>query len=354
MRYYSIRLINPQTNNTVTFSQSKKSFADDLLAPLGPTWTSHNQLGVLNPGALNVELDIPAFTLSTFAFGSQVRIWGVGLEALSQASNLSGLNIELNAGMLPPYNLNQTPHGQIIAGQIFQAFGNWEGVNQHIDLVLSSLYVVPYKYADISFSYKANTSLVAAIKTALQGAFGKNIPIINTSNPPPIGYDVSFHHNHLTTFCQDLLSITKTLTYSGVQFAMNGNTVYIFDDNSKQTIIDLNFHDLIGQPTWIDPVSVQFASVMRSDIVIGSEIKFPPGIFPPYVLTTPSAAIPQAPAVSKLSFQGKFTVIEVHHYGNFRQADATSWRTEYKAVTPGVIGSQLPASLFSYSNAELA
>jgi len=347
MRYYSIRLVNPQTNNTVILNPSNK-FVDDAIAKT--TWTSHDQYGVLNPGALNVELDIPTFDLATFTFGSQIRIWGVGLEALSQASNLSGLSIELNAGMLPPYNLNQTPHGQIIAGQIFQAYGNWEGVNQHIDLVLSSQYIVPNKYADISFSYKANTPLIDAITKSLQGAFGKNIPIVNTSNPPPYGRDIPAHYEDLTTFAQDILSITKTLNYSGVQLAMNGNTIYLFDDNSKQTFINLNFPDIIGQPTWIDPVSVQFATVMRSDIVIGSGIKFPPGIFPPYALTTPAAAIPQSPAVSKISFQGNFSVIEVHHYGNFRQADATSWRTEYKAVTPGVVGSQLPASLYSYGS----
>jgi len=347
MRYYSIRLVNPQTNNTVILNPSNK-FVDDAIAKT--TWTSHDQYGVLNPGALNVELDAPIVDSSFTPFGTQVRVWGVGLPALAQASNLAGLGIEINAGMLPPYNLNQTPHGQIIAGQIYQAYGNWEGVNQHLDLVLSGNYLTPNKYANISFSYKANTPLIDAITKSLQAAF-PGIIINNTSTPSPIGHDISAIHSNLVTFSQDILSLTRTTGYSGVQITINGTTAYIYDSNSSaNNIIALNFIDMIGQPTWIDPVSVQFATVMRSDIVLGTTITFPPGIYPPYVLTTPAAAIPNEPSVTKSSFQGNFSVIEVHHYGNFRQADATSWRTEYRAVFTGAAGLQLPASLYSYGS----
>ena len=321
---------------------------DDPLAKT--TWTSHDQYEVLIPGALNVELDIPTFALSSFAFGSQVRVWGVGLSALSQASNLSGYGIQINAGMLPPYNLNQTPSGQIISGQIFQGYGNWEGVNQYLDLVLSSKYIIPYKYADIPFDYKANTPLINAITTALQTAFGAGVVIDNSSSAPSIGHDISGHYPDLTTFAKMITDNTATSSYSGVQMAMNGDTIYIFDSNSEQSVINLNFPDLIGQPTWIDPVSVQFATVMRSDITIGDAVVFPKGIYPPYALTTPTAAFPQSPSVNKSSFDGTFLVKEVHHYGNFRQADATSWRTEFKASFIGELGFQLPAELYSYAN----
>ncbi len=333
MRYYSIRLLNPQTKNTVTFSQSKKSFADDPSATT--TWTSHDQYGVLNPGALNVELDVNALPLGKFYFGAQIRVWGIGLPALSQSSSLDNYGVEISAGMKPPYNLNKTPHGQIIAGQIYQGYGNWEGVNQHLDFVLKPFPLNPNTPANIPFVWKANTSLLNALTASLQGAF-PGIVVTGTIGAYTQGHDKIGWYPDAQAFGAEITHLTKSSTSDGVSIVLNGNVAFLSDDSFSPPPILLNFNDLIGQPTWIGSSVVQFATVMRSDINFASLVTFPSEILPPYALTTPAAAIPNQPATSKTAFHGTFKVIDVHHYGNFRQADATSWRTEYQAIIPGV------------------
>jgi hypothetical protein len=67
---------------------------------------------------------------------------------------------------------------------------------------------------------------------------------------------------------------------------------------------------------------------------VGDQIVLPTGVGPPYALTTPNAALPNAPARAKSGFQGKYIVIEVHHFANFRQADADSWTTSFVAIAP--------------------
>ena len=95
----------------------------------------------------------------------------------------------------------------------------------------------------------------------------------------------------------------------------------------------LKFQDLVGQPTWVDPGTVNFRTVMRADIVLGSAVQFPQGVQAPYVLTTQGAAQPNSPAMDKTSFQGTFNVIEVHHWGNSRDPNGDSWVTAYSAVS---------------------
>ena len=328
MRFYSIRLINPVTNNTVILNPSNK-FVDDAIAKT--TWTSHDQYGVLNPGALNVEMDINVLPLGVFYFGAQIRVWGVGLPALGQASSLDNYGVEISAGMKPPYNLNKTPYGRLIAGQIYQGYGNWEGVNQHLDFVLKPFAVNPNQPANIPFVWKANTPLINALTTALQAAF-PGIAIQGTIAAYTQGHDVAAWYPDANSFGAEITDLTKSRTSSGVSIILNGNVAYLSDDSYTPPPILLNFADLIGQPTWIGGATIQFATVMRSDIAFASVVKFPHEIIPPYALVTPAAAVPGLPSTNKASFQGTFRVIDVHHYGNFRQADATSWRTEYQAV----------------------
>ena len=87
----------------------------------------------------------------------------------------------------------------------------------------------------------------------------------------------------LTTFAQYLQQRTQVM---GASSTGNGNypgvfiriqsaskTIYAYD-TAFQTV-NLNFQDLIGQPTWIDPGTVNFKTVMRSDISVGNMVKFP-------------------------------------------------------------------------------
>jgi hypothetical protein len=112
-----------------------------------------------------------------------------------------------------------------------------------------------------------------------------------------------------------------------------GNTISVYDGQgpTPAKVVPLAFQDLIGQPTWISASQVSFKTVLRSDIGLGMQVKFPQGIVAPYALTSASAATPNAPVSSKTAFQGNFVVTEIHHFACFRQADAESWNTTYTA-----------------------
>ncbi len=143
----------------------------------------------------------------------------------------------------------------------------------------------------------------------------------------------------LAAFASYLKQYTATLgaslgleNYTGVEVIAVGNTIRAFDHTAPLKTTQLNFQDLIGQPTWIDVDRVNFKTVLRADLNVGDSVIFPPGVITPYALTNPNAAIPNAPSRSKTVFQGAFNIQIVHHFANYRQADADSWVTTFDAV----------------------
>ena len=136
-------------------------------------------------------------------------------------------------------------------------------------------------------------------------------------------HDESGHYDSMTHFASEITELTASGDYTGIQISSSGSIITLFDfsDKSSPNLVFVNFQDMIGQPTWIGPASISFSCVMRADISIGDLVSLPSGLYPPYVLTTEQAAFPNAPSSNKSAFQGTFSIIEVHHYGNFREAD---------------------------------
>jgi hypothetical protein len=79
------------------------------------------------PGALQVELDIPVAAMhSPGNAGAFVKIWGVPLSMISQASNLNNKAIKVYGGFqkgLPLANPKQA--GLLVQDYTYQSFGNW-------------------------------------------------------------------------------------------------------------------------------------------------------------------------------------------------------------------------------------
>jgi hypothetical protein len=94
-----------------------------------------------DPGALRCMLRIEMTSLAAVNPNSFVRLYGVDIEMLKQASNLTGLNIEVYAGFWPglPLATEETPYaGAIYCGKIWQAFGNWQDEDMTLDMLLSA------------------------------------------------------------------------------------------------------------------------------------------------------------------------------------------------------------------------
>lgn len=128
-------------------------------------------------GALNIELDILNYGYDSPAGQSFVRIWGIPLQEIAQASNLNMQNIQVYGGMQKGLPLaNPAQAGLLVQGQIQQAFGNYISVNQTLDLIVVAGYASasapggtgsPEASADIPFNWKAGVPLGTAIKNAL-------------------------------------------------------------------------------------------------------------------------------------------------------------------------------------------
>ncbi len=311
-----------------------------VLGNAATSFTSLLPTGAVNPGALNVELDVPVIPFDTPQGKGMMRIWGVPLRALGQASNLNGASFTLRAGMsagLPLAKPQQA--GLIVKGQIFQAFGNWQGTTQTLDLVLYP--GAAAEQLDLSFRWVAGTPLSVALAATFTQAFPGFSQSIAISPNLTLPSDESAHYTTFPQFAKYIKRITTAFgqrafgsSYRGVSMTIVGTTITAFDGigTSRAPVTALAFEDIIGQPTWISATTVNLKTVMRADIAVGGEISFPPGVVSPYALTTAAAAYPNAPARSKTVFQGNFSVVEVHHFGNFRQADADSWVTTFNAV----------------------
>lgn len=331
MRFYGVKLTNP-AGDVVVFDNTSGRFKAAPGARF--TWTSHDASGNFLPGALDVELDIPALPFGASQGGLAVRIWGVGLPTLAQANDLAGYGIEIQGGMRPPYALNKAAKPGVLAvGQVFQGYGNWEGTEQHLDLVVFSQAADPDLAAAIPFSWAKNQPLDQAISAALTAAF----PTFTVQGVGAVkniiqDHDEQGYYTNVKAFAEYILDATASGTYTGINIRAVGQVFYLYDNTVAATPVEIKFQDLIGQPTWISPSTMSFATVMRADIQLGQAVQMPSGLFPPFVLTTPTAAVPNAPSSNRSAFQGTFNVIEAHHFGRFRQPTADAWRTAYVAV----------------------
>lgn len=317
MRYYSIVLSDPESGAV------KKSYA---------SFVGGKNL----PGALNVELDVPVVPFAIPYGSAFVKVWGVPLSDVGQASDLNGLAISVYAGMQKGLPLaNPAQAGLIVQGYVFQAFGNWIRTEQSIDLNVqpqSGTIVVP---KNIVLNWAKGTKLSDAIAATLSTAFPEYSTSIAISENLVLPADEVGYFATVGQFATYLKAVSASIiggSYQGVDVLLTEKTFKVWDGTSPTTPTTLAFQDMIGQPTWIDPLSVQVKLVMRADLSVGDYVKFPPAL----VTTNPGTTSPLVNA--KSVFQGTFQIGAVRHVGNFRQADAASWVTvvdAYSSAPPG-------------------
>jgi hypothetical protein len=305
----------------------------------GSTFTSFEN-GRTIPGALDLEFDFPVYPFATPQGQSLIRVWGIGLGMIGQSANLNFQNFKLYAGMKPglPLATAAAPQAGLIAqGKIFQAFGNWEGINQTLDLIVNP--GAAGMDQDIHFKWAQNSPLSGAIKTMLAQAFPQYPnPTINIGDSLRLPNDEDGHYQNLAQLADYLQQITSKVgvpiygeNYPGVQITIVGNSINVYDGTKKPKVTAIAFQDLVGQPTWIGSLLISFKTPLRSDLTVGSAIRFPIGVTSPFALTSQAAAFPNAPASSKTVFSGNFIIKELHHFARYRQADAQSWNTSYVA-----------------------
>lgn len=293
----------------------------------------YNSLG--DPGALNVEVDIPVVPFATPMGFAMVRIWGVSLADIGQANNLKGQTAQVFGGMAAGLPLaNPAQAGLLVQGYVFQAFGNWIGVEQTLDIIIAPGSDPvgtgsPTAPANIVLEWKKGQPLSGAIQKALQTAFpGLQVSVNVGSNLVPPSDQIGYYRSlaELAQFVkQASKNINKDPNYAGVDITLAGTQFSVYDGSQQQASgKQIAFQDLIGQPTWIEAPLIQWKTAMRADIKVGDPVTLPPS----QITNTQQA---QSSLVNQsLNFQGGFTVSLVRHVGNFRQPDAASWVTIFE------------------------
>lgn len=308
----------------------------DGSAASGGTFTSESN-GVNNPGALDVEFDIYQQNYAVPMGNSYVKIWGVPLQTISQASDFNNKLVTIYAGMgkgLPLATAVAPYYGLIARGVIQQAFGNWINTEQSLDLIIvpgagSSSVAV----SNLSANMKKGSNLSDGIKTTLQNAYPGATVSVNISNDLVLTNDLAGFYGTLAEFAYLMNDTSKAIIrdsgYNGVSMTQKDNQILVSDGkgSTAPTVKNIAFQDLIGQPTWIGLNQVQFKTVIRSDFNVQDRIKFPPGL----QVTTTAAS--QSQARDKSAFQGTFDIQLVRHNGHSRQPGADSWITTVNAVT---------------------
>jgi hypothetical protein len=359
MRRYELSLFNPAGK---LLMQSDKGFVPSTTgeATFTSTVRLRNGKQINNPGALCLEADIVAVGMAQPQGGSMIRVHGIGIKCVGQASNLNQqpgqkpFTFQLKAGMLKGFPLaNPDQYGVIAQGQIFSAYGSWQSTEQHLELTVLPGDISPSN--GIAFTWLPGETLSNALKSALSVAYSDlGAPVISMidifkqsySAQPIVGWYESLDQfadyiRHLTIPLGS--NFTGDPNYPGVVLGIQNAVPFAIDGSQSSKTVQLAFQDLVGQPTFIDRGMLSFKCVARFDVQMLTRVKMPldPGrggttIISSLALTQQGANVPGAPARNKSIFQGDFVVNEVHHYLNSRQPDADSWCTAYTAFPSSV------------------
>jgi hypothetical protein len=358
LRYYQI-IVTRADGSPYLFKSTGNAFAPGVtLSSLLPSAPQNPQTGLTNPAALLVEWDIPVANFTDpDGQSAWLRVWGLGLSDLGSASDLNNCSVQVFGGMAKGLPLaNPAQAGLLMSGTILQAFGNWNGTDQTLDLLFAvggntaggnGGFAGAGKdaSANFPFSMPAGTTLARAIANTLSIALPDIPPTISISPKLTLNYDQTGHYGSLYQFASFVQALSVGIigdpNYNGVQIVSDGSTINVFDGagpaaitsasgaTSTPTVKNIAFQDLIGQPTWIGPNAISFKCVMRADIHQGDTVMLPPTLVTQNNTANSNfSATPQ----TKLTFSGKFLVMNVHHYGHSRQSDAASWNSTYQAI----------------------
>lgn len=276
-------------------------------------------------GALNIEIDAPVYQFALPMGNDTVRVWGISLQEIKDASNYNKKVMRVYAGMSEGLPLaNPAQQGLILEGVINQCFGNWQGTDMTLDFVIVyGIGGTPLEPKNLTLNWQKGLTLGEAVKATLAIA-APSVKCTNTTSANLIlNQDEPGFYYNMAQFAEYVKGVSKHIIggdYPGVNINFRNNEFFITDGTTKTSPKAVVFTDLIGQPTWLNPNEIQFKTVMRADLNLSDFITLPPG-----QVTT--AAQSQSQFRDKSIFQGTFQLDQIRHVGSFRQPDAGSWVT---------------------------
>lgn len=321
MRYYDIVIQDANGNNIIPSSLQGAGFTSiTSLLPDGS--------GNTNLAALDIELDINALSSQVADTASYIRIYGLGLQDLGTSFSLGmgagndfpSYTLTFRGGMATGLPLaNPLQQGVLATGKIWQAFGNWLGTDQTVDIYFMPAYGTSTLPLNFSFNWIKGTKLSNAIQNTLSLAMPQYTANIQIQERAAQHTETGVYSTWaaFSNYVQGMTGPTSPVKMS----IRNNNIIDVWDGTVASSAVKMiNFQDLIGQVTWISPFTVQAKLVMRGDLNINDIVQFPKGL-----QTTTAAALLKLSDAS--NFTGNFKIYQINHWGRYRQPDAMSWNT---------------------------
>lgn len=315
----------------------------DILVDDVSVWSAQNRDGTPNRQAQNVELDVLVYSGQAAAGNSTITIHGPHLGELMDANNLYTQTVTVKAGMqkgLPLVKPEQA--GTIFKGMVFESFANWIGTNMELSLILTPTAHSQENPGNYTFSWKRGQLLSDALTQTLTKAL-PGYPIDMQISPQVV--TTADHHGVYYTLDELAYAVSEWTQayfshlqqgYIGVDIGVSRGTITVTDGTQPPLgITTIDFLDLVGQPTWIGTQRLQFITVMRGDLSLGSVVKMPQGIsdVPGFVTTTQESKPSQQRYQS--TFRGPFFIRKVRYVGNFRASSGEMWVSIFEAVPFG-------------------
>jgi len=345
LRYYRLEFQRPD-GSPIEFASFKGSASALPLSPSAAlevgVITSLFPDGTTNPAALNIELDIEQMAMHLGDASSYVRIYGLALADIFKKDLNPGKNgankLKISLGMTKGLPLaNDAQRGLVIDASIQQAFGNWIGTDMTLDLVIGPGGVgSPAEPSNFVLNWQKGQKLSEALEETF-----KNSPMSELKRKITISDDRVSDTDWMPGFYTTLVQLAQSVQAMtrrrrgdddpGVYIYVAGQDLLVAEAkevSSEAVEKEIAFRDLIGQVTWIAPTQLTCKLVMRGDLNVLSVVKFPQGA----AVQTQAGALPGLVApVDKnsvgIASGGKFQVMRIHHWGNYRQPDAMAWNT---------------------------
>ncbi|WP_336240436.1 hypothetical protein [Citrobacter werkmanii] len=325
MRRYRIEITDSKGNAIV----------DNTGVAIGPYDSNDNP-----QGAMHITFDAYCTTQDVSNSGTMLAIFGLPLSILSQSVNLWGAKVRLYGGFsggLPLENAEQ--YGLLIAGNVFNPYGNWQGTHQSLNLILSPGELLndsggPFS---ITMNGKQGEKLSDVLFRSLSAAFPNRKVRIDISQNLVLPEPWADTYTRIGPLAAMLKSnshfIQRDRDYAGVRLVLQQDEVRIYDGTVPGVDTEIKAEELIGQPTWLSTNTISFKTPMRADITLSDTVTLPINLFsgPESVLSVSS---PQAFGAVRntVNFTGKFLINSVRHVGAYRDASADAWVTIYEAI----------------------
>lgn len=306
------------------------------------------------PGrGLHIEFDALITGLDTANGGTMLTIYGLPITMLTQAVQLVGCNVRLDAGFQTGLPLaDPTQAKTIIRGQVLNAFANWLGTHQTLNLVINP---TPFIMDDGTlFSVqmdgvegeKMSDVLLRCLGKAYRERYDIEVGISDWLILPEPWISAYPGIDELATAARSLSKgIIQDKRYLGVQISVQNYKVVAFDGLAAPVnpTVEIQPRELLGQPTWIAYNAVSFKCPLRGDLHVGDYVKLPKDIISgnAAILSVNSAdtwAVGRT-GINEVNFSGEFLIISVRQVGQFLNPDGNNaWVTIYEAVSKGTEG----------------